>query len=480
MSLRRYRNRVLPEVGADFPRLHDLPLLSAVVDEVESNIQAPRPLIFFGALAAIAVGVQGLFDVHKPIGQTVPMSLMLLSIANSGERKSTAENVFLGPIREFQKNKIAVHQADLKTWSVKLKIWNAQNKILVKSITKLAVKGVCTKDAERCLIDHEHNRPIRPKQFKMLYEDATSEALFSGMYQNLSSVGLMSSEGGSVLSGRALSDLSKQNAIWSGDAITVDRKTTESYELNGARVTVSIMAQESAFEEYMKKSGRKSRGSGLWSRFLVCVPRSTQGTRFLKNETISWEYRSKFSTRLTDILEKNLPLLDFHSDSRNSIKLSPEASREWLEVYNAIESKIRDGGRFHGMGDHASKLADNIARVAALLHFFEGFDGDVSFRVLRLSVDFCLWCSDEFRYVFMPPTQEELDASELGDWLRGLWENGKNWVCKNYIRQYGPNKIREKIRLEKALDKLYRSGEVVFFNKGRTQCVELLFRKLSD
>lgn len=474
MSTGRYRQRLLPEIGGPFPSFGCLPILKAAVDEAENNIQAPQPLIFFGALAAIAVGVQGLCDVRKPIGQCVPISLMLLSIADSGERKSTAENLFFEPIRQFQKKKGIAYQSNLREWESKSKIWDTKNKVILKQIAKLAREEACSEEAERRLIDHGFVRPLKPKQFKMLYEDSTSEALFLGLYQNLPSAGLVSSEGGGVLNGRALTDLSKHNAIWSGDSITVDRKTAESYEVVGARLTVSIMSQRSAFDEYIKAAGEKSRGSGLWARFLVCCPKSTQGTRFLKNETISWEYRDRFSVRLAEILECNSALLEESCQARKTIGLSPEASEMWLETYNAIESKINAEGRFHQMGDHASKLADNIARVAALLHYFEGFEGEVSRSTLKFSIDFCLWCSDEFYYLFLPKTQEELDAEELSKWLLCFWDKGGDWLAKNYIRQYGPNKMREKNRLNKALEQLHSQGEIRFFNRRGVQYVELI------
>lgn len=473
MSTDRYRERVLPEIGDHFPSLGCLPILRAAVDEAENNIQAPRPLIFFGALAAIAVGVQGLCDVRKPIGQCVPISLMLLSIADSGERKSTAENLFFEPIRQFQKMRGTAYQSGLKEWESKLKIWETKNKVILKQITKLTQDGRFSEEAERRLIEHGFARPLKPKQFKMLYEDATSEALFLGLYQNLPSAGLVSSEGGGVLNGRALADLSKHNAIWSGDSVTVDRKTSESYEVVGGRLTISIMSQGSAFSKYIKNAGEKSRGSGLWARFLVCWPKSTQGTRLIKNETVSWEHLDKFSVRLVEILELNTALLEASSPNRKTISFSPEASEVWLKAYNAIESGIKTGGRFYRMGDHASKLADNIARVAALLHCFEGFEGDVSLRTLKFSVDFCLWCSDEFYDLFLPEAQEKLDAVELRKWLWPLLSRDGSWVSKNYIRQYGPNKMREKIRLNKALDELYSQGKIRFFNRGRVQCVEL-------
>jgi len=466
------RKYALPEIGESFPSCACLPTLKAVVDEVENNVQAPRPLVFFAALSALAIAVQGLCDVRKPIGQSVPVSLMLLSIADSGERKSTAENIFFEPIRKFQQIKEAADERSLKEWKAKVKIWDAKNRVIIRQIEKHVHEDTCSNDAERRLIEHELTRPIKPKQFKMLYEDSTSEALFQGLYENFPSAGLVSSEGGGILNGRPLTDLSKHNAIWSGDSVTVDRKTVASYKVVGARLTVSMMVQRSAFDEYMKKAGMKSRGSGLWARFLVCCPRSTQGTRFIKNETISWEHRDKFHERMSEILKLNSVLLETQYLEREIIGFSPEASEMWLGIYNSIESRIKDRGRFDQMGDHASKLADNISRVAALLHYFEGFEGDISCSTLKFSLEICLWCSDEFYYLFLPTSQEDQDAIELKEWLSDIWSEGDRWVSKNYIRQYGPNKIRDKIRLNKALKKLEEKGEINLFFRARTQCVE--------
>lgn len=466
--------RGLPACGSPFPRCTPLPLLGAAIDETQNNIQAPLPLILFSALTAISVSIQGLFDVRKPNGQYVPVSLMLLTIANSGERKSTAENIFLAPVREVQEEYGVAYQSKINEWGTKCKIWEAKNKAILRSIGKLMLSGKCAQESELLLFEHGDSRPDKPKQFKILYDDSTPEALFLGLHQNLPTAGLISSEGGGVLNGRALNDLPKQNSIWSGDSITVDRRTTESYELNGARLTVSIMAQESAFRDYIKRLGEKSRGSGLWARYLVCYPMSTQGSRLIKNGTASWEHCSAFSDRLKVIVRQNAALLDSTvNHQRQTVQFSPEASERWLDIFNAIESAINKGGRFEGFGDHASKLADNISRVAALFHLFEGFDGDVSLQTLEFAVELCLWCSDEFKRIFAIPKQEEIDAVQLNIWFDRYRSKGLDYVYKNDVLQRGPNKLREKERLDRALSVLRDQGKIDFSRSGRARHIEL-------
>lgn len=475
MSHHAYRRSVLRGIDRPLPKYVPFPLLQDAINEVENNIQAPWALNLLAALGAIAIPIQGLFDVRKPTGQMVPTSIMMLSIANSGERKSTVENVFFNSIREFQGKQKSVYEAELKTWNSKFKIWKEKNKIIVKKISKLAAENCDSEAEELRLIEHELERPVKPKQFKLLYEDTTPEALFSGLHENLPSAGLISSEGDVLLNGRALADLSKLNAIWSGDVISVDRKTTMSFELEGARLTTSVMIQEHAFNKYLRRCGENSRGSGLWARFLVCFPESTQGFRTIKNETLSWEHCTKFSARMDELLAENTALLVQPNRKRQVIEFCPEAGELWLDVYNEIESEIREGGRFEKAGDHASKLADNIARVAALIHVFEGCSGGISLPALQFAADFCLWCSDQFYRIFIPPEQSEVDADELYAWLLRYWDDGKDWIPKTFVRQRCPNKLRDKDRLNLALEVLWRRRQIGYFYQGKMRCISLHF-----
>ncbi|NNA82491.1 DUF3987 domain-containing protein [Pseudomonas lactis] len=219
-----------------YPSLSQFPLLDAAINEAQANIQAPRGLIQNAALTAISVVLQGLVDIRKPNGQVAPTSLMLLAIADSGERKSTVENVFLKPIRAFQAKQGEEVKESQSVWKVKYDTWMVRRNGVLKAIMKKASKGLSADEEEKVLLALEKEAPAKPKEFKILYEDSTSEALFHGMYENLPAAGLISSEGGGVLEGRAFNDLSKQNAIWSGDSITIDRKTAESFKLVDARL----------------------------------------------------------------------------------------------------------------------------------------------------------------------------------------------------------------------------------------------------
>lgn len=466
-----WRPPLIPGTDFQFPLHFQLPLLNAAIDEVERNVQAPRPLIFSSALAAIALAQQGLMDVMKPNGQRVPTSIMMLVIGDSGERKSTVENVFLDPIRQFEREQKVRYQEQLRRWQVSHEIWSERRKALMKSAAQDT--PAAAQAAEQRLLDHISKEPVKPREFKAIYEDSTPEALYSGLSKNLPTAGLISSEGGGILKGPALRELSKPNALWSGDEITVDRSHAESFQLS-ARLTISLMVQKSAFDEYIEKRGQSSRGSGLWARFFVTQPESTQGSRIVITGTQSWEHREPFCRRIRERIEQNTELLYQPDKDRPFADFSPEASERWFEVLNAIEVEIRPGGRFEFAGDHASKLADNIARMAAHFHWFEGFEGRISRETLELAIRTCFWYSNEFLRLFVPPPQEEVDANELCWWFNQLQMNGQRYVRKNHIRQYGPNRLRNGRRLQAALDLLQLGGRISFFMLGKVTCVDLM------
>lgn len=55
------------------------------------------------ALAACSLAVQPHFDVTLPTGQKRPSSLFMVSVAESGDRKSTSDDFVMQPIREYER-----------------------------------------------------------------------------------------------------------------------------------------------------------------------------------------------------------------------------------------------------------------------------------------------------------------------------------------------------------------------------------------
>lgn len=144
---------------------------------------------------------------------------------------------------------------------------------------------------------------------------------------------------------------------------------------------------------------------------------------------------------------------------------SVQAQAEWELIFNQIEAAIQPGGEFCNARDYASKVAENIARVAGVMHAFEGYEGDeISVETLRSAAQIVRWYAAEFIRLFSPPNPGEIirmGALELDAWLINyVRETGSLLIRKNDLLQLGPNKLRKKELLDMALHRLAETGRL--------------------
>lgn len=99
------------------------------------------------------------------------------------------------------------------------------------------------------------------------------------MYENSAHAALVSNEGGSILEGNASSDVFLLNSLWGGSDIHVDRRTQESFSLLNPRLTIGVLAQVQVIANFAQHKRQQARYSGLFSRCLIALPQSTQGSR---------------------------------------------------------------------------------------------------------------------------------------------------------------------------------------------------------
>src|SRR6478735_5885412 len=73
------------------------PILSAATGAVARKVQVPLSIAAQSVLATASLAAQAHADVLLPFGQTRPLSLYLVTIAASGDRKSSSDNEALRP-----------------------------------------------------------------------------------------------------------------------------------------------------------------------------------------------------------------------------------------------------------------------------------------------------------------------------------------------------------------------------------------------
>ena len=139
--------------------------------------------------------------------------------------------------------------------------------------------------------------------------------------------------------------------------------------------------------------------------------------------------------------------------------------------------ELRESGRFFHMRPFASKITENTARIAAILHTLEKMEGPVTVEVMRNAIKFAAWFLNQYRMRFCPKSQLELDMISLEDFItdkiapRFAKERS---VAGPYLCRYAPRQLRQVDRIWNALKGLEACDKLkVCGNKGNLWWVHL-------
>ena len=461
--------------------LDALPLpIRAAVEEVAGFVKAPVPMVASSALAALSLAIQAHADAKRAEKLHGPVGLFLLTIADSGERKSTCDGFFTRAIRDYEEAQAEAAKPALKDHRAAIEAWEAKRGGVKEKIRQLAKENKPTAGMESALRDLEHDKPEPPRIPRLLYADATPEALAYGLAKQWPSGGVVSAEAGIVFGSSGMGkdsvmrNLALLNQLWDGTSLTIDRRSTESFTVRGARLTVALQVQEPTLREFFTRSGALARGTGFLARFLVAWPESTQGQRPFTDPPANWPHLAAFHRRIAAILDQPAPINEDGALSPPMLPLTPEAKVAWVEYHNAIEGELSSGGELYDVRDVASKSADNAARLAALFQMFEGAGGAIGADAFEGASRITAWHLSEARRFFgeLALPAELADAARLDSWLIEYCRQGRtHMVGKNHVRQHGP--LRDGARLDAAIRELAELDRLQLAKDGKRLTIHL-------
>lgn len=462
-----------------WPSFREHSLLEAAVTEAARELQVSREMAMMCAFGAMATACQKHVDVQMPTGHKVPTSLMLLTIADSGERKTTTQNNFFEAINHLNDAAHRTNEGALMEHRVEHQLWSTRKRHLERTYSKYAAQedGVATQASLKAIAEHVRAEPQPPRSAKFLYEDTTPQALVQMLYENASNGCLLTSEASSIFSGKALGELDKLNTLWDGNSVIVDRISREGFVLQNARLTLSLMAQPSVISRFMGKRGEEARGTGFLARFLVVKPRAMAGQR--KDQKLSELPRRKaFNARIRERLDSTVLA------ERQVLSFSEQAKDLWFQYSRHLEKQMQENGIYHYLKDHASKLLENTSRLAAILHAFERnseSDTEIDYFTLEFCWKFTQNCSSHFIAHLANEPQIVTDANLLAHYLlttahrddplknrreavtSGLISGAKCRFSLTQLKQYGPSKLRGRAnseRLDAAIELLKKLGHI--------------------
>ncbi len=398
-------------------------LFQDTVAEFERSKHLPPTLAYLSAIAALAIAMQNLLDVLLPNGRKSPTSMMLVGVGAALSGKTTAGDYFLQCIQDFE----------------------------TLNCSRLPGDG-------------------------FLYKDTTGAALYAGLAQ-LPTAGLVSYEGSGILKDIVRKEAHRLNELWSGEPIKIRRVTTKSVMLNNARLTMLIMVHPGHLQEFLSKFGGDLGDIGFLARLMVAHSEDPSSLPPGPEFPIPEPFREAFSNRIRELLEQNLEAASNPQFERKVVQFTPSAARIWLDYSAQLKSDARPGGRFELAPEHAGRLAENVARIAALLHYFEGFEGDIDESTLYAAMVLAESYSRNFMGLFVPEISEELDAHFLDEWMSHHFRNKPlpvRWLPRSDLRRRAPNRLRNNAILDPLIDLLVSRCRIAQFKKNGAWHLDLM------
>ena len=256
------------------------PLADATKAIIEA-IQAPAGICANSVLAAATLATQAHADVCLPgTDRPRPVTAYFLSIAQSGDRKTTADREALWGVRNREQELREVAVEDERSYRNATDAYEAARSDAVK-------KGKGSLDAARAALDALGDPPARPIHPTLLVSEPTVEGLVKFLANSHPTVGLFSSEGGSFLGGHSMNDelrlrsAARLSSLWDGEPIDRVRSVDGMTVITGKRVALHLMAQPEAAAKFVADPTLKDQG--LLSRFLMSAPASNAGTRMFRS-----------------------------------------------------------------------------------------------------------------------------------------------------------------------------------------------------
>ena len=321
-------------------------------------------------------------------------------------------------------------------------------------------------------MQHMERKPEPPNLKRILYSDTTPQALLMTMSAGNPNAALHSNEAGQLLNGRPMSDLPILNKIWDGQRISVDRVDQgRTVEMPSPRLTISFQLQPRTFDKFCSRED--ARDVGFLARALMCKPASTAGHRMLTPMDVELS-----NTELEKFNERLVELLDSSMQERQLVEFSDEAAQIWQTHYNEVEHQMREFGRWSLIKDFASKMSENVARIAALFEYVQTGRLVIGLNSMLGAIEVMNWYCLQFDEFFGSGLQKRTDieiASKLRKWILSWSEAhpGQRDIPVRHVYRFAPKCVRQKSDLERVL--LHLEGFAWLVSKNGYQGAVLHF-----
>lgn len=360
------------QVAQPFPRGVFPPMLERYLDSAAENVQVDRAMIGAAMLAACALCLQGRCKIAYPSGSghDEQLCLYLVIVGSPGERKSSAFNKAVLPVRKWQETRREEYKQELVAYETACKIKAKHAEAMER---QLGEKNLTDEKRQRleedltalALKQKDSTPPISPE---ILATDTTVEALSNLMELTGETAGIFSDEAdflkilaGLYNSGKA-GNLQLPLQAYDGSSFFRQRGGGTVF-LKRPLLSVCLYAQPALYEEI--RSNSDLQGRGMIGRLLFCVPEEMAGHRDVRKCV---KIDKAAEAAYCDLLGDFLDTPQQPEETMPKIPWTPEAAKRMLDYLQQLENSMQSGMPMESAKDYASKAGGVANRIAGILH----------------------------------------------------------------------------------------------------------------
>jgi hypothetical protein len=430
----------------EFP-LNALPCaMRSAVEALEEHVQAPRSLCAHSTISASALAAQGHRNIRVPaFDEDKPLSLFLLAVAASGERKSSCDNIASRAIKAREQHLQVEHEEATRLYEAQKAAYEAWCNDIKKD-KKSSYE-------ERSAALAATPAPVRPLEALLRLQEPTLEGLQKHLNFGQPSIGVYSAEGGTFLGGHAMSDeattrsLAGLTTLWD-DGSTQRVRANETFITRGRRVSISLAVQPVIAGKLLKN--RLAVEQGFVPRFLITMPETRIGQRVVRKNLSRDDHRlTDFDCAIRRLLNASLPIRQGTHNELDppALLLSEGAWELWQEAAQNLENNCGEDGYWAPIRGSALRMGENIARLAGIFALIddpsaEEVSAEIMLGAIRVGE---FYLAEAMRIVGhgqgLDPEAEAVKA--LARWLTEKW--AEPLISPTLIQQHAPNSLRGNI-----------------------------------
>jgi Protein of unknown function (DUF3987) len=376
--------------------------LKGVIEFCKVTVECDNAMIAPSLLCALSCMFQHHYVVSFKIGieyfDDMKLSLAVIILAPSSERKSSLEKKIFKPFKDYERDKINESIQSIEDIKKKLNDWNDKNKGLKSVITTIEknISQETDTNKEETLraklrkaqenydkFQKDTPQPIIPPTRNLIVKDITLEALQREYVTNTPFLAMINSEGGIFFNGysmnndNAYASLAKLCDLVDGEPIDVKRITNGNIKLFNKALVIWLSVQPVVGKDFIR-NGRAT-SQGFLPRCLLSQATEMAGTRFQETpystvKQLREVYYTPYCNRIKEVMEKPYnPKPDNALElDRPHITLMVDAEERLFEFYKQIEREQQQGKAYYYHKSFAGKAMQRVVQIATLFTLYEG------------------------------------------------------------------------------------------------------------